>query len=90
MTAVLHSRSLFAERRGKGRHQKSLEYVLSMKTKYQVCINSGHDVCLTFTEMLSDIEKFGKGEISLDQLKKSGREASEKKFSRLLVANCED
>ena len=61
ITALLHSRSLFAERRGKGRQRKSLEdYVLSMKAKYQVCLNSGHDTCVTFTEMLKDIERFGK------------------------------
>ena len=91
ITALLHSRSLFSERRGKGRQRKSLEnYVFSMKAKYQVCLNSGHDTCATFTEMLKDIERFGKNEISLDQLKELGRQASEKKFARLLIANCED
>ena len=56
--ALLH---LFAERREKGRQRKFLEdYVLSMKTKYQVCLNCWHDTCVTFTKMLNDIERLGK------------------------------
>ena len=68
VTALLHLRSLFAERKGKGKQRKSLEkYVHSMKTKYQVYVDSVHYVCVSFTEMLYNIERFGKGKIYLDQ-----------------------